>query len=152
MANTYTQLYFHVVFAVKGRLNIIAEEWKEDLYKYISGVVTNKNQKLMVINGRPDHIHLLVGMKPDYNLSDLIRDVKANSSRFINEQKWVSGKFEWQEGFGAFTLGHSQIDVIVKYIKNQEEHHRARTFQEEYIEFLKKYEIEYKPEYIFEKI
>lgn len=152
MANTYTQLYFHVVFAVKGRLNIIAEEWKEDLYKYISGVVTNKNQKLMVINGRPDHIHLLVGMKPDYKLSDLIRDVKANSSRFINEQKWVSGKFEWQEGFGAFTLGHSQIDVIVKYIKNQEEHHRARTFQEEYIEFLKKYEIEYKPEYIFEKI
>src|SRR5579875_1147041 len=105
MPNTYTQLYFHVVFAVKARQNLIAVHWKEELYKYITGIVTNKSQKLLAINGMPDHIHLLIGMKPDATLSDLIRDVKANASRFINEKKWVTGKFEWQTGFGAFTLG-----------------------------------------------
>jgi REP element-mobilizing transposase RayT len=151
MANTYTQLYFHIVFAVKGRANLIAPRWREELYKYITGIITNKNQKLIVINGMPDHLHLLVGMKPDGNLSDLVRDIKANSSKFINERKWVPGKFEWQTGFGAFTLGHSQLDVIVNYIKNQEEHHKTRTFKEEYLEFLKRYEIEFKPEYVFDQ-
>ncbi|MBS1509052.1 MAG: IS200/IS605 family transposase [Bacteroidetes bacterium] len=150
MANTFTQLYFHVVFAVKGRANLISHRWKEELYKYITGIVTNKNQKLLAINGMPDHIHLLVGLRPDTTLSDIVRDIKANSSRFINEKKWVAGKFEWQTGFGAFTLGHSQLDAIMNYIRTQEEHHKTRTFRDEYVELLKRYEIDFKPEYIFE--
>ena len=152
MANTYTKLYFHIVFAVKGRANLISPKWKEELYKYITGIISNKNQKLIVINGMPDHIHLLIGMKPDSNLSDLIRDIKANSSRFVNEKKFVTGKFEWQTGFGAFTLGHSQLDVIINYIKTQEDHHQTKSFREEYIDFLKRYEIDYKAEYIFDEI
>ena len=150
MANTYTQIYIHLVFAVKGRVNLVSPQWKDELYKYITGIVTNKKQKLIAINGMPDHIHILLGMKPDIALSDLVRDIKANSSKFINEQKFVTGKFEWQQGFGAFTLGHSQMDVIIQYINKQEEHHTAKTFKEEYIEFLKRYEIEYKTEYIFD--
>ena len=152
MANTYTQLYFHIVFAVKGRANLISSTWKEELYKYITGIVTNKNQKLIVINGMPDHVHILVGMKPDSNLSELVRDIKANSSKFINEKKWIIGKFEWQQGFGAFTLGYSQLDAIVNYIKAQEEHHKTKTFKEEYIDFLKRYNIDYKSEYLFEDV
>lgn len=149
MANTYTQLYFHIVFAVKGRANLIAVNWKDELYKYISGVIANKNQKLMIINGMPNHVHLLIGTKPTCNLSDLVRDIKANSSKWINEKQFVSGKFEWQTGFGAFTVSQSGINKVIDYIKNQEEHHKSKTFKEEYIDFLKAYEIEYKPEYIF---
>jgi REP element-mobilizing transposase RayT len=152
MANTYTQLYFHVVFAVKGRGNLISSTWKEELYKYITGIVTHKNQKLIVINGMPDHVHILIGMKPDGNLSDLVRDIKANSSKFINEKKWMMGKFEWQQGFGAFTLGHTQLNAIVDYIKSQEEHHKTKTFKEEYLDFLKRYEIDFKMEYLFEDL
>jgi len=151
MANTYTQLYFHIVFAVKGRANLISQKWREQLFKYITGIITNKNQKLIVINGMPDHLHLLIGMKPDACLSDLVRDIKANSSKFINEQKWVLGKFEWQTGFGAFTLGHSQLDTAVAYIKNQEEHHKTKTFREEYLDFLKRYHIDFKTDYIFDE-
>ena len=149
MANTYSKLYFHIVFAVKGRQNHIATRWKDELYKYISGIITNKNQKLMIINGMPNHIHLLIGTKPTCNLSDLVRDIKANSSKWINEKKFINGKFEWQTGFGAFTLGQSQIPKIINYIKNQEEHHKVRTFKEEYIDFLKAYEIDFTNEYIF---
>ena len=152
MANTYTQLYFHIVFAVKGRANLISSTWKEELYKYITGIATNKNQKLIVINGMPDHVHILMGMKPDSNLSELVRDIKANSSKFINEKKWIISKFEWQQGFGAFTLGYSQLDAIVNYIKAQEEHHKTKTFKEEYIDFLKRYNIDYKSEYLFEDV
>ena len=151
MANTYTQIYFHVVFAVKGRANIISAKWKDELFKYITGIITNNKQKLIAVNGMPDHVHLLIGMKPDFKLSDLIRDIKANSSRFINEKKWVMGKFEWQQGYGAFTLGHSQLDVIISYIKNQEQHHKTKSFREEYVEFLKRYEIDYKTEYLFDE-
>lgn len=149
MANTYTQLYFHIVFAVKGRQNHISKTWKDELYKYISGIISNKNQKLMIINGMPDHIHLLIGTKPNCNLSDLVRDIKANSSKWINEKHFVNGKFEWQTGFGAFTLGQSQISKIVNYIKNQEGHHSKKTFREEYIDFLKAYQIDFKNEYLF---
>ncbi len=152
MANTYTQLYVHVVFAVKGRANLIAHGRKEELYKYISGIISHKNQKTMIINGISDHIHLLIGLKPDSNLSDLIRDIKANSSKFINEKKWIEGKFEWQTGFGAFSVGQSQIEKVVQYIQNQEEHHRKKTFREEYVDFLKAYKIDYKTDYIFEVI
>ena len=111
MANTYTQLYFHIVFAVKGRNNLISINWEEELYKYITGIISNKNQKLMIVNGMPNHIHLLIGTKPNCNLSDLVRDLKANSSKWINEKRFVRGKFEWQRGFGAFTVSQS-VDKI----------------------------------------
>ncbi|WP_421896083.1 IS200/IS605 family transposase [Marinoscillum sp.] len=150
MANTYTQLYVHVVFAVRGRQNMISPKWKEELYKYITGIVTNKGQKLMIINGMPDHLHMLIGMKPDLALSDLIRDIKANSSKFINEKGLATGKFAWQNGFGAFTVGQSQKENVINYIKHQEEHHSHKTFREEYIGFLKAYEVAYSDEYIFE--
>ncbi len=149
MANTYTQLYFHIVFAVKGRQNHISKKWKDELYKYITGIVTNRNQKMMIINGMPDHIHILVGTKPNCNLSDLVRDIKANASKWINEKKFVNGKFEWQTGFGAFTIGQSQIPKILNYIKAQEEHHKKKSFKEEYIDFLNAYQIDYKNEYLF---
>ncbi|MFH6602160.1 IS200/IS605 family transposase [Maribacter algicola] len=149
MANTYTQLYFHIVFAVKGRGNLIATKWKSELYKYISGIISNKNQKLMIINGMPNHVHLLIGTKPTCNLSDLVRDVKANSSKWINEKQLVKGRFEWQTGFGAFTVSQSGVNDVINYIKNQEKHHSVKTFKEEYIDFLKAYEIDYKLDYIF---
>lgn len=149
MANTYTQLYFHIVFAVKRRENHISTKWKDELYKYITGIISNKNQKLMIINGMPDHVHLLIGTQPNCNLSDLVRDIKANSSKWINENRLINGKFQWQTGFGAFTVSQSQISKIVNYIKRQEEHHRAKSFKEEYVEFLNAYEIDFKPEYIF---
>lgn len=149
MADTYSQLYIQVVFAVKGRQNLISKKWKDEVYKYITGIITNQKQKLIVINGMPDHIHILVGIKPNISLSDLVRDIKSSSSKFINEQKWINGKFEWQTGFGAFSYGHSQLSAVIKYIENQEEHHKARTFKEEYIAFLKLFDIDFKDEYIF---
>ena len=149
MANTYTQLYFHIVFAVKGRNNHISKNWKEELYKYIAGVIANKNQKLMIINGIPNHVHLLVGTKPNCNLSDLVKDIKANSSKWINEKQFLNRKFEWQNGFGAFTVSQSGVNAVIRYIKNQEKHHQRTTFRQEYIEFLNAYQINYKPEYIF---
>lgn len=152
MANTFTQLYFHVVFAVKGRACLVQPAWNEELYKYITGIVTAKGQKLLAINGMPDHLHLLVGTRPTMPISDLVRDIKANSSRFIREKEWVRGAFEWQEGFGAFTLEHSQLSKIIPYIQNQEEHHRLHTFREEYIVFLQKYEVDYRMEYLFQEV
>lgn len=151
MANTYTQLYFHIVFAVKGRNNFISEQWKDELYKYISGIIANKDQKLMIVNGMPNHIHLLIGTKPNCNLSDLIRDIKANSSKWINEKKFTNFHFEWQTGFGAFTVSQSGVPKAIEYIKNQEEHHRKKTFKEEYVEFLKAYQIDFKDEYLFDE-
>jgi len=152
MANTYTQLYVQIVFAVKGRQNLISKNWKEELYKYITGIITNEGQKLIAINGMPDHIHILIGLKPNKSLSDLVRDIKANSSRFINEKGWINGKFEWQTGFGAFSYSHSQLTNVINYIQNQEEHHTKKTFKEEYIDFLQAFDIEYKNEYIFNEI
>tara|TARA_R110002049_G_scaffold68135_1_gene176764 strand:+ start:1210 stop:1668 length:459 start_codon:yes stop_codon:yes gene_type:complete len=149
MANTYTQLYFHVVFAVKGRKNAISKIWKDDLYKSISGLVANKNQKLMIINGVQNHIHILLGTQPNCMLSELVRDIKANSSKWINEKKLVERKFEWQSGFGGFTIGQSQLPQIIDYIKKQEEHHQSKSFKDEYMEFLKAYKIDFNPEYIF---
>jgi len=152
MANTYSQLYFHVVFAVKRRASLISKEIKDDVYKYISGIISNKNQKLMIINGMPDHIHLLIGTKPNCNLSDLVRDIKANSSKWINEKKLIQSKFEWQKGFGAFTVSQSQLKIIINYIEKQEEHHKTNTFREEYTKILDEYQIDYKSEYLFEEI
>jgi len=151
MANTYSQIYLQIVFAVKGRENLIPHNRKEELYKYITGIVTNEGQKLIAINGMPNHIHILVGLKPSKSLSDLVRDIKANSSRFINEKRWVNGKFEWQNGFGAFSYGHSQLTRIINYIQDQEKHHTKLSFKEEYSEFLKLYNVDFNPDYIFEK-
>ena len=150
MPNTYTQLYVHVIFSVKRRSNLISPVWKEQLFQYITGIITHKNQKMMAINGMTDHLHILIGLKPDCKLSDLVRDIKSNSSKWINENNFVAGKFEWQTGFGAFTVGQSQIKRVVNYILNQEEHHKKKTFKDEYITFLKAYQIEFQPEYIFE--
>ena len=152
MANTYSQLYIHIVFAVKGRQNLIETVWKDEIYKVITGIITNKQQKLIAINGMPDHIHILIGLKPDKSISDLVRDIKANSSKFINNQKWINGKFEWQTGFGAFSYSHSQLTNVINYIQNQEQHHKTKTFKEEYVEFLKLFNVEFKNEYLFEDV
>jgi REP element-mobilizing transposase RayT len=152
MANTYSQLYIQIVFAVKGRQNLISNNKKDEIYKYIAGIIANQKQKLIAINGMPDHIHILVGIKPDISLSDLVRDIKANSSKFINEQKWINGKFEWQTGFGAFSYGHSQLNNVIKYIENQEEHHKTKTFREEYIAFLNLFNVDFKNEYVFDDV
>lgn len=151
MPNTYTQLYVHVVFAVKGRANLVSNHWKEQLYKYITGIITHKNQKVLAINGMPDHLHVLIGLKPDCMLSDLIRDIKSNTSKWVNEKKWVPNKFEWQTGFGAFTVGQSQLETIMNYIIKQEEHHKTKTFRQEYMAFLDAYKIEFSQDYIFEE-
>lgn len=150
MAGTYSQVYIQVVFAVKGRENLIKKEWKENLYKYIAGIIKGKNQKLIVINGVANHVHIFIGLKPAIAISDLVRDIKNNSSKFINENKFVKGKFSWQEGFGVFSYSQSHIDNVYKYILHQEEHHKIKTFKEEYTEFLKEFKIEYDEKYLFD--
>lgn len=152
MANTYSQVYIQVVFAVKGRQNLIRAEIREDLQKYITGIITNRDQKLLSIFCMPDHTHLLIGLKPSISISDLVRDIKAGSSKFINDKKLIKGKFSWQEGFGVFSYSRSHIDTVIKYIQNQEKHHNKKSFKEEYLEFLKKFEIEYDEKYLFEWI
>jgi REP element-mobilizing transposase RayT len=152
MPNTYTQIYIQIVFAVKGRQNLIPNIHKDELYKYITGIVRNKGQKLIVINGMPDHVHILAGLKPDVALSDLVRDIKANSSKFINDKKWFRGRFSWQEGFGAFSYSQSQLDSVVTYIKNQEKHHSKTTFKDEYKKLLERFNVEYDIKYLFEWI
>ena len=149
MANTYTQIYIQVVFAVEGRQNLIAPEHNDELQKYITGIVSAQRQKLIAINNMPDHLHLLVGLRPDAALSDLVRDVKAGSSKFINEKRWVIGRFSWQEGFGAFSYSRSQLDTVIHYVQNQQKHHAKQTFRDEYVELLEKFEVEYDGRYIF---
>jgi REP element-mobilizing transposase RayT len=131
---------------------LIRPKFKEELYKYITGIVRNQGQKLIVINGVEDHLHMLIGLRPAMALADLIRDVKADSSNFVNDNKWVRGKFSWQEGYGAFSYGHSQLDTIIRYIQNQEEHHRRRSFRNEYLSLLRKFDIAFEDKYIFEFI
>ena len=151
-SGTFSQIYIQIVFAVKGRQNLILPSWEDELYKYITGIVQNKGQKLIAINGMPDHIHILIGMKPVCCLSDLVREVKKASNSFIKEKNFVKSNFQWQEGFGAFSYSHSALNNVVKYIDNQKEHHRKKTFKEEYIYFLKEFQVEYKEEYLFEWI
>ncbi|MBP8033522.1 MAG: IS200/IS605 family transposase [Bacteroidia bacterium] len=152
MPNTYSQIYIQIVFAVKGRENLISKIHREELHKYITGIVQNRGQKMLSIFCMPDHVHLLVGIKPSITISDLVRDIKAGSSNFINQQHWVQCKFNWQEGFGAFSYSKSQIDTVIKYILSQEEHHKKTTFKEEYFDFLEKFEIDYNEKYVFEWI
>ncbi|MFT4204363.1 MAG: IS200/IS605 family transposase [Chitinophagaceae bacterium] len=152
MAGTFTQLYVQYVFAVKGRENLLQKPWRDEVFKYIAGIIKGKNQKPIIVNGVADHIHAFVGIKPSMNISDLIRDIKNNATNFINDQKFIKGKFSWQEGFGAFSYAQSQIDHVYQYIANQEQHHQKRTFREEYIDFLQKFEVEYDEKYLFDWI
>ena len=150
MAGTFSQIYIQVVFAVKGRASLIHASWEEELYKYITGIVTNKDQKLIAINGMPDHIHILIGMKPNCCLSDLAREIKKSSNAFVNQNKYTQRKFQWQEGFGAFSYSHSALDNVIAYIQNQKTHHGKHTFNEEYTELLEQYHIEHRDEYLFD--
>ena len=150
MANTYSQLYIQIVFTVKRRQNLIPKQHREELHKFITGIVTKRNQKLLAIFAMPDHIHILVGLKPNISISDLVRDIKAGSSKFISENNWTKEKFSWQEGFGAFSYSKSHLGNVVNYILNQEEHHKKKSFKEEYLALLKKYEIDYKEQYLFD--
>ena len=147
---TYSQIYIQIVFAVKNRHALIDVTWEERLYQYITGIIQNKGQKLIAINGVANHIHIFIGMKPSCCLSDLVREIKKSSNDFISENKFCSSKFYWQEGFGAFSYSHSQIDNVYKYVMNQKQHHKKVTFKEEYIEFLKKFEINYDEKYLFD--
>jgi len=149
MAGTFSQIYIQVVFAVKGRESLILPHWEEELYKYISGIVKNKEQKLLAINGMPDHLHMLIGIKPSCCLSDLVREIKKASNEFVNEKKFSKAKFSWQEGYGAFSYSHSALDNVIAYIQNQKEHHKKQIFKDEYKEFLNKFHIEHKDEYLF---
>lgn len=150
MAGTYTQIYIQIVFAVKWRESLIDFSWEEELYKYITGIVQNKSQKMLAINGMPDHIHILIGMKPSCSLSDLVREIKKSSSEFIKEKRFTQSKFQWQEGFGAFSYSHSSLNNVTRYIENQKNHHKKQSFRHEYEDFMGKFEIEYKDEYLFD--
>ncbi len=152
MPNTYTQLYIHCVFAVKYRQAIIQPEWKERLHKYIAGIVQNNGHKLIAINSAEDHLHLFIGLNPKQSISDIMRLVKGDSSEFINKQAFTKTKFNWQEGYGAFSNSRSQINSVIWYIQNQQEHHRKKTFKEEYIKMLSDYEVEYNEKYIFHSL
>lgn len=148
--STFSQLFIQVIFAVKGRESLILSSWEKQLYKYITGIVTNKDQKLIAINGMPDHLHILIGMKPSCQLSSLVREIKKSSNKWINDNGFVKGKFNWQTGYGAFSYSHSTLPHVINYIKNQKEHHRKKSFKEEYITFLQKFEIDFKEDYLFE--
>jgi putative transposase len=148
MANTFTQIYLHLVFAVQNRVSLIHPDWKDELYKYITGIVQNNGHKLIAINGMPNHLHIATGYKPHQLIPDLLQDIKGSSSKWMNKEKFVKGKFSWQEGYGAFSFSHSHIDRVVKYIINQDQHHKKQTFREEYIQLLKKYDVPFDERYI----
>jgi REP element-mobilizing transposase RayT len=152
MANTYTQIHIQVVFTVQNRGCLIQKTWKNELFKYITGIIQNHNHKVLAINGMPDHIHILVGMRPTQSLSDLMQDIKGDSSKWINQNRFTKEKFSWQEGYGAFSYGKSQLNQVIDYIKNQEAHHKTRSFLEEYTSFLKKFEIDFDPRFIFQEV
>ncbi|MCX6266984.1 MAG: IS200/IS605 family transposase [Bacteroidetes bacterium] len=150
MAGTFSQIYIQVVFAAQSRETLLQKPWREEVFKYMAGIIKGKNQKPIIINGVSNHVHLFIGLKPSIALSDLVRDVKNNTSNFINNQKFIRGKFLWQEGFGAFSYAHSHIGQVYQYILNQEEHHLQKTFKDEYLEFLRKFEIAYDEKYLFD--
>ena len=152
MANTFSQIYIQTVFAVSNRQSLIKPEFKEDIYKYVTGIVKNQGQKLIAINGVADHVHLLIGLRPAMALADLVREIKADSTNFINKKKWIRGRFSWQEGYGAFSYGHSQLDTIIRYIQNQEQHHKRSSFKNEYLTLLRRFDIAFEEKYVFEFI
>jgi putative transposase len=152
MANTYTQIYLQLVFSPLGHDNLIVKSIKEELQKYTTGIIQKRKHKLLTINYMPDHVHIFIGYQPTQSLPDLLRDIKSNTSHFINEKKWMPGRFQWQEGYGAFSYSRSHIDDVIKYINNQEDHHKRITFKEEYLNLLQKFEVEYDEKYLFEWI
>lgn len=152
MANTYTRIYLRLVFSPQGHENVIPVKHKEELQKYTTGIIQNRKHKLLAINYMPYHVHIFIGYQPSQLLPDLLRDIKANTSRFINENKWLPGKFHWQEGYGAFSYGHSQINNVIQYINTQEEHHKKASFKDEYLKLLEKLDVDYDPKYLFEWI
>ena len=150
MADTYVQAYFHLVFAVKNRDALILKSWKAELEKYITGIVQNNKHKLIAIGSMPDHIHIFIGYNLNQTIPDLVENIKTSSNHWIKERKFTNFKFSWQKGYGAFTHSHSQINTVARYVLNQHIHHRKKTFREEYLEMLNKFEISYKNEYIFD--
>ncbi|WP_445732220.1 IS200/IS605 family transposase [Mariniflexile sp.] len=152
MANTHTQIHIQTVFAVQDKQSLIKSEWKNELYKYISGIIQNNNHKVLQINGMSDHIHILFGMRPTQSLSDLMKQVKQDSSKWVNSRGFVNGKFSWQAGFGAFSYSRSELAPVINYIKNQEQDHKAVTFQDEYLKFLKEFHIEFDERYVFKPV
>jgi len=151
MSNTYTQIHIQCVMAVKYRQSLIAPEWKEQLHKYITGIVQNHGHKMIAVNSMPDHLHVFFGFRPDQSLSDLMRLVKGESSEWINLQRFTPAVFRWQEGYGAFSYSKSHVQKVTNYVMNQEEHHRKQTFLEEYRQFLEQFEIDYDERYIFKE-
>jgi len=141
--STFTQLYIHIVFSVRDRTYLLHGEKKIRVFKYMTGIIKNLGHKPIIINGMADHIHILIGLSPDKTISDLVKEVKRSSTNFINEQRWFPGKFSWQEGYGAFSYGQSQLPTVINYIKNQEKHHQTKDFREEYISLLKKFKTEF---------
>jgi putative transposase len=152
MANTFYQIYLQFVFAVKGRQSLIAKEHKEELHKYITGLVQNRKAKMLAVNCMPDHTHLFVGFKPTVLIADFVKEIKVESNEFITNKKWIKGKFNWQEGYGVFSYSHSHINRVIKYVLNQEKHHQKKTFRHEYHELLEKFEIPFEEKYLFEFI
>ena len=152
MANTYTQIHIHAVFAVQSRSCVIWDSWQDELYKYITGIIQNNGHKLLIINGMPDHVHILFGFRPSQSLSDLMQDIKGDSSKWVNEKKFIRARFSWQEGYGAFSHSKSEISKVADYIEKQQIHHKTKRFTEEYLELLKEFEIEYDERYIFKPV
>jgi REP element-mobilizing transposase RayT len=150
MANTFSQIYLQFVFAVKGRQNLIPKEHKEELHRYITALVQRRQVKMLGVNSMPDHIHLFVGFKPTVLISDFVKEIKVESNEFINSKNWIRGKFSWQEGYGVFSYSQSHIDSVAKYILNQEQHHQKKTFKQEYIELLEKFEIPFEERFLFD--
>lgn len=152
MANTYTQINIQLIFAVKGRENLLKDNFRQDLFKYISGILNGNNQHPLAVNGYKDHVHAFFELNPINSISEIARIVKTNSSKWINENKFLQCKFHWQTGYGAFSYSRSQRDSVIKYVMNQEEHHKTKTFKEEYIDFLKAFGIQYDSKYLFDWI
>jgi len=152
MANTYSQIYIQIVFAVESRQNLIDPKNNDELQKYMTGIVSAQRQKLIAINNMPDHVHILIGQRPDSDLSDLVGDIKSGSTNFINKSRWVRGRFSWQEGFGAFSYSHSQLSAVIRYIQNQQRHHRSKSFHDEYVHLLDRFDVPYDELYIFKPI
>ena len=149
MANTYSQIHLQFVFAPKFRASLIHPSWENDLYKYITGTVQNNKHKMLCINGMPDHLHMLIGFYTTQSIADLMQDVKGASSKWINDHKLCKSRFEWQSGYGVFSYSKSQVPAVINYIKNQKEHHKKKTFLNEYKSFLEKFKVDYDEQYIF---